>query len=59
MLEQPKRIARASCVEKSVVMRLNGKDALRVLEADPASGFQVMRRLSNLLARYLMFSGVQ
>ena len=59
MLEQPKRIARASCVEKSVVMRLNGKDALRVLEADPASGFQVMRRLSNLIARYLMFSGVQ
>jgi toluene monooxygenase system ferredoxin subunit len=56
---QPSRIARASCIEKSTVLRLSGKDALKVLEADPASGYQVMRRLANLVAKYLTLSGAK
>lgn len=60
MLEhQPSRIARASCLEKSVVLRLSGKDTLKILEGDPASGFHVMRKLSNLVTRYLTQSGAK
>ena len=54
---QPQRIARATCLEKSRLLRINGKDALKVLEADPASGYPVMRRLAALIARYLVSSG--
>jgi toluene monooxygenase system ferredoxin subunit len=54
---QPRRIARATCLERSQVLRINGKAALRLLEADPASGYVVMRRLSSLIARYLSSSG--
>jgi len=54
---QPQRIARATCLEQSRLLRINGKQALRVLEADPASGYLVMRRLSALIARYLVSSG--
>jgi toluene monooxygenase system ferredoxin subunit len=54
---QPHRIARATCLEPSRLLRINGKQALRVLEADPASGYLVMRRLSSLIARYLVSSG--
>jgi toluene monooxygenase system ferredoxin subunit len=54
---QPQRIARATCLEQSRLLRINGKEALRVLEADPASGYLVMRRLSALIARYLVSSG--
>jgi toluene monooxygenase system ferredoxin subunit len=58
MLEhQPSRIAKASCLELSSVLRLNGKQTLQILEEDPASGFKVMRNLSNLIARYLTDSG--
>ena len=60
MLEnQPSRIARASCLEKSVVLRLSGKETLQILDADPVSGFIVMRKLSNLIARYLTLSGAK
>jgi len=54
---QPVRIARATCLEESQVLRINGKRALQVLEGDPASGYVVMRRLSSLIARYLTSSG--
>ena len=54
---QRTRIARATCMEKSTVLRLNGKEVLRVLAADPASGYQVMRGLSNLITRYLTNTG--
>lgn len=58
MLEhQPNRIAKASCLEDSTVLRLNGKATLAVLESDPISGYKVMRNLSNLIARYLTASG--
>jgi toluene monooxygenase system ferredoxin subunit len=54
---QPRRIANAKCLEQSTVLRLSGAAALKTLEADPASGYVVMRRLSSLIARYLAESG--
>ena len=56
---QPMRIAKATCVEPSTVLRISGRQALQALEADPASGFVVMRRLSSLIARYLAPSGAK
>jgi len=56
---QPVRIAKATCIERSTLLRINGKRVLNVLEADPASGYLVMRRLSSLIARYLASSGAR
>jgi len=56
---QPVRIAKATCIERSTLLRINGKRVLNVLEADPASGYLVMRRLSSLIARYLTSSGAR
>jgi toluene monooxygenase system ferredoxin subunit len=56
---QPVRIAKATCLERSTLLRINGRRALNVLEADPASGYLVMRRLSSLIARYLASSGAK
>lgn len=54
---RPRRIANATCLEQSAVLRLSGQETLEVLERDPASGYVVMRRLSSLIARYLAESG--
>jgi toluene monooxygenase system ferredoxin subunit len=54
---QPRRIARATCLEQSQLWRINGKQALQVLEGDPAAGYMVMHRLASLIARYLPSSG--
>jgi toluene monooxygenase system ferredoxin subunit len=54
---QPRRIARATCLEHSRLLRINGKKTLELLEGDSASGYLVMRRLSSLIARYLASSG--
>jgi toluene monooxygenase system ferredoxin subunit len=56
---QPHRIASARVLENSVLLRLNGKQALKLLESDPASGFIVMRRLSALIARFLAAPGAK
>ena len=53
----PQRIAGARCVEDSTLLRLNGKAAMGVLEADAPAGFTVMRRLAALIARYLALRG--
>jgi toluene monooxygenase system ferredoxin subunit len=53
----PKRIAQAACLEPSVLLRIEGSRALEVLEADPLSGFHVMRQLSHLITRQLTSSG--
>ena len=55
----PHRIASALALQDSVVLRLSGKQALGILEADPASGFVVMRRLSSLIARFLAGAGAR
>lgn len=56
---QPRRIASATCLEKSSLLAINGKETLKVLDADPASGFLVMRRLSALITKYLVGSGAK
>lgn len=55
----PQRIASARALEKSVLLRINGKQALKVLESDPASGHVVMRRLAGLIARFLAAAGAR
>ena len=55
--DQPRRIARATCLEDSTLLRIDGRKTLAILEADAASGFIVMRRLASLIARYLASSG--
>lgn len=49
----PTRIATATCLEKSTVVRVNGKEMLQFLDSDPAAGFVIMKRLSSLINRYL------
>jgi toluene monooxygenase system ferredoxin subunit len=56
---QPQRIAGARALEKSVLLRVNGRQALKLLESDPASGLVVMRRLSALIARFLVGAGAK
>ncbi|MEO5845993.1 MAG: Rieske 2Fe-2S domain-containing protein [Caldimonas sp.] len=56
---QPTRIARAKCLERSALLRLSGKEALRVFDDDAVAGFNVMRNLSNLITRYLTLSGAK
>jgi len=51
------RLARATCLEETRLLRINGKQTLELLERDPASGYLVMRRLSSQIARYLAPSG--
>jgi toluene monooxygenase system ferredoxin subunit len=55
----PRRIASARCLERSAVLRIDGKRALATLEADPASGYVAMRRLAALIARYLAEPGAR
>ena len=55
----PQRIASARALEKSVLLRINGKQALAVLESDPASGYVVMRRLAGLIARFFVVAGAK
>lgn len=56
---QPHRIASARALENSVLLRVNGRQALRLLESDPASGLVVMRRLAALVARFLAAAGAK
>src|SRR5262245_12641682 len=55
----PQRIASARALEKSALLRLNGKQALKVLESDPASGYVVMRRLAGFIARFFVVAGAK
>jgi len=57
--DQPYRIARATCVEPSEVLFINGRELLKVLEADPAAGYLVMRRLAALIMRQLTPAGAR
>ncbi len=57
--EHPARIATARVLEKSTLLRINGHQAVKILEADPVSGYVVMRRLSALIARFLAAPGAK
>jgi toluene monooxygenase system ferredoxin subunit len=54
---QPLRIARAVCKEKTALLRLNGEEAVKVLESDPESGYKVMRHLTTLITKHMTSSG--
>ncbi|WP_428421691.1 cyclic nucleotide-binding domain-containing protein [Methylibium sp.] len=55
--DHPRRIAKAACVEKSTLLRLNGEEVLKVLADEPASGYLVMRQLSTLITKHLRSQG--
>jgi toluene monooxygenase system ferredoxin subunit len=55
----PMRIARATCHADTVVLCLNGKETLRVLETAPSAAYAVMRRLCTLVTRYLSSEGMK
>lgn len=55
--DQPRRIAKAQCVEGSSLVRIAGKEVLKVLADDPMSGFLVMKQLSTLITKHLGSSG--
>lgn len=57
--DQPLRIAKAVCVEKSVLLRLKGDEAVKVLSSDPESGYRVMRQMNTLITNQLTSSGGQ
>ena len=46
-------------LESATVLRINGRQALGVLESDPASGYVVMRRLAGLIARFFVVAGAK
>jgi|SRR5690606_6841148 len=49
--ERPRRVATASCLEPTVLLAIDGRRLLEILEQDTASGFLVMRRLASMIAR--------
>ncbi len=55
--DHPRRIAKATCIEKSALLRLNGDEVLKVLADEPASGYVVMRQLSTLITKHLRTQG--
>jgi toluene monooxygenase system ferredoxin subunit len=55
----PQRIASARALEKAVVLRVNGKAAIKLLESDPASGFLVVRQLASVIARFFVGGGAR
>jgi toluene monooxygenase system ferredoxin subunit len=55
----PQRIASARVIEDAVVLRINGRQALALLESDPASGYVAMRRLAGLIARFFVVAGAK
>lgn len=60
LLDQyPLRIASATCLENSSLLKINGKEMLQILESDPAAGYIVMRRLSSQINRYLAAPGAK
>lgn len=56
---QPRRIARATTLEDSAVMRISGRDAIEVLASDPVSAYRVMRHLAALITRYVSQPGAE
>ena len=55
----PQRIAAATCLDDAALLRIDGKEMLDVLKADPAAGLVVMRRLASLINRYLAGPGAK
>ena len=52
--DQPRRLATATCLERSSVLAINGEDLLKIFDRDTAAGYSVMRRLAAMIARNFM-----
>ena len=52
--DQPRRIATAACLEPTRLLEISGKELLDLLEASPADGFIVMKRLAAMITRNFM-----
>lgn len=52
--DQPRRIATATCLEDTALIAIDGGQLLRILEAEPRAGYQVMRRLCKMIAQSFM-----
>ena len=55
----PQRIASARVEEDATLLRINGRQALALLESDPGSGYVAMRRLAGLIARFFVVAGAK
>ena len=52
--DQPRRIATAECLEPTRLVEIPGQALLDLLEASPADGFIVMKRLAAMITRNFM-----
>ena len=52
--DQPRRIATAACLEPTRLLEIPGDELLDLLEANPADGFIVMKRLAAMITRNFM-----
>jgi CRP-like cAMP-binding protein len=51
LVDEPRRVATAVCLEPSRLLVLSGQELLRILADHPEDGFVVMRRLAAMIAR--------
>jgi sulfonate transport system permease protein len=49
--DQPARLASTTCLEKAEVVRIDGKDLIKLFAADPATGDVVMSRFATMITR--------
>ena len=57
--DQPVRIATATCLERSTVLMIGGRELARLFEEDPGAGYLVMRRLASLITHHLTPAGAR
>lgn len=57
--DQPVRIATATCLERSTVLMIDGRELIRLFQADPGAGYLVMRRLASLITHHLTPAGAR
>ena len=57
--DQPVRIATATCLERSTVLMIGGRELVRLFEEDPGAGYLVMRRLASLITHHLTPAGAR
>ena len=51
LVEQPRRVATAICLEPTTLLVIPGAELLRILSERPDDGYVVMRRLATMIAR--------
>jgi sulfonate transport system permease protein len=51
LTDEPGRLAQAVCIEKADVIRIAGKDLIKVLQSDPETGNRVMSQVATMITR--------